>query len=408
METLDDDIPDWLKPKRNKHICLPQALLEELRSDSDLGFAQSMVHTLDEMDLGTRDTLIKCYVLGKGDQLLHLGDSWDEDEGEWSLKRQFHPGSNSTYLHLAARLADVPLVYECIRLGVDVNSRDVKGQTPLHYVAQEVIRFHHELVERKREKLDITAQLAHMKKLRRIAQILLEQGADFRITPSNGNMCFSPVYLAWYALDPELTALFALYGASEITSFPTDATERRPANAPLWVANADKIGPFKRLIDRLSKDGLPTRPPRRCPCLSGKPLSECHESGYHLWPSGFACICGSAKTYARCCKRRNFEILEKWDHERRRLTVLRRVVEGDEVVYANPFSAYDAIVALSNGDEELEKLSERKTKQVLDAIEYNDTGSEEKADPAFRYVLQKRPALPTFVAHLYVVCTRFT
>ena len=46
------------------------------------------------------------------------------------------------------------------------NCQDVKGQTPLHYVAQEVIRFQHKIVERKCQRPAIL-----------------------------------PVYLAWYALD---------------------------------------------------------------------------------------------------------------------------------------------------------------------------------------------------------------
>lgn len=53
MET-HDGLPEWIKPKRNKHICLPPGLLEELRGDPDLGLAQSMVHTLDDIELGTR------------------------------------------------------------------------------------------------------------------------------------------------------------------------------------------------------------------------------------------------------------------------------------------------------------------------------------------------------------------
>ena len=57
-----------------------------------------MVHTLDDTNLGTRDRLVKCYVARKGDQLLHLGDSRDDDEGEWSMKKRFYPGSNGTYL----------------------------------------------------------------------------------------------------------------------------------------------------------------------------------------------------------------------------------------------------------------------------------------------------------------------
>ena len=67
------------------------------------------------------------------------------------------------------------------------NCQDVKGQTPLHYVAQEVIRFQHEIVERKCQQPE---------------------------------PAILPVYLARYALDLDLIALFSLYGASEITSLP--------------------------------------------------------------------------------------------------------------------------------------------------------------------------------------------
>ena len=85
--------------------------------------------------------------------------------------------------------------------------------------------------------------------------------------------------------------------------------------------------------------------------------------------------------------------------------MIRREDDGNGVTtYANPYAAYDAILALTNGDKELEELSKKNTKQVLAAIEYNDLISKEKIDPTFRYVLQKRNALPMFVVYHFAVC----
>ncbi|KZT67433.1 hypothetical protein DAEQUDRAFT_767166 [Daedalea quercina L-15889] len=398
---MSDITMECLKTKKNRHICLPRIVLDDLKSDPDLGFERSMVHTLDETSAGTRDALIRCYVLGEGEEKVLLDESWDEDdEGEWSMRRQLYAGSESTYLHFAARLADVPLVYECIRLGVDVNCQDVKGNTPLHCVVQEVARFHHDLVARRRENSDTSATSAHLKRLRHVAKVLLEQHADVHLAPKEG---FGPVHWAWYALDLELIELFIVYGASEIISLPIDTAEQRPDAAPLWVANPAKVASLKQLSERLTRDGIPPRPPRRCPCWSGKPLSECHESGYHLWPSDFSCICGGSKTYGRCCsKRRSADLFEKWDHERKRMVVVCRVDDGDTVIYKNPFSVYKHIGAIS--DEE----AEERGRLIDKTIELNDLSrrSDEKADPAFRYVLMKyrvlpRPTNKSFTKDLY-------
>ncbi|KAH9928402.1 uncharacterized protein B0H18DRAFT_1001147, partial [Fomitopsis serialis] len=356
MDFDDDDIPEWLKPKRNKHIALPQALLDELKSDPDLGFDRSIIHHIDDMSLGTRDALLKCYVLGEGDHYVNTGESWEDEDGDWSLSKQFYPGSNSTYLHFAARLGDVPSVYECIRLGVDAT------------------RFHYDLVERTRLGSDASTTIAHLKP------------RDSSLGPHEGGH-LTPVRLAWYALDLELIELFAIHGAAEVLTLPVDI-DIHSGRAPLWAANAAKIPSFSKLVSRLARDGLPSRPPRRCPCWSGKLLSQCHESGYHPYPSDFPCVCGMSKTYAKCCEHRNFEILEKWDVERKRLTVLRRVVDDNSITYQNPFSVLRAVTEIKEGDMEEEK------RLVEMAIKLNDTMSEQKADPAFRHVLSKYLVLP--------------
>ncbi|KZT64448.1 hypothetical protein DAEQUDRAFT_814960 [Daedalea quercina L-15889] len=389
----DDIVHEFHKPKRTDHVCLPRALLEEFQSNPGWSYELSLIHKLDDLSLGTRDTILRHYILGRGD--IYVFPELRIDEvGDWSLRKQFYDGSRSTYLHLAARLGDVPFVYECIRLGVNVDCRDVSGRTPLCFALQEVAMSHHRLLRAKQRKntSDAEAWIAHLKQLRRIVQALLEQHADFRLVAHDDAR--SPVHWAWYALDLELIELFVAHGAFEIITFPLGANEA--ACMPLW-ANPAEVASLRQLVSRLAGDERPPRPTRRCPCLSGKPLAECHALGYRPYPSHFPCPCGTARPYEKCCARRGIEYLEKWDEVKKRMAVDRRMNLGPEgaVKYENPLSYFRTLSTL---DGEGIARVEDQVKLLALTIKFNDALPDNnacgKADPAFRHAAMHTYILP--------------
>lgn len=63
---ISDDLIELCKPKRSKHLCLPQALIATLQSDPDIAFESSKIHILDDIKLGSREMRLFHYVLGEG------------------------------------------------------------------------------------------------------------------------------------------------------------------------------------------------------------------------------------------------------------------------------------------------------------------------------------------------------
>ncbi|TDL24226.1 hypothetical protein BD410DRAFT_114075 [Rickenella mellea] len=57
------------------------------------------------------------------------------------------------------------------------------------------------------------------------------------------------------------------------------------------------------------------RPPRPCPCFSGRLLSDCHGKGARPFPHHFMCPCQSGSVYAKCCKKRKVSWRDIWNAE---------------------------------------------------------------------------------------------
>lgn len=313
--------------KRNKHICLPPALIALLKSDADFEYDASLLHVLDSVQPGFRDAMLRQYVLAACPPYFAISQP---DPADWadvprdlapplqSLIDEFRGCENVTHLHLAARTADVPLAYECIRLGTNVNCCDSRGRTPLYLAVTEVVKHHHRRPDATGEVAAATA--ASLKRRRHIARVLLEQHADPRLTAHEDTL--SPVAWAWYSLDVELVELFARHGAPEVANLPLRPLPFQPS-VLRWASNPDRVTAIGQLASGFTHDGCPPRPPRQCPCLSGKPLSECHGPNGLPYPSHFPCTCGTSKTCATCCGSRDFEIVEKWDEQRQCLSVVR-------------------------------------------------------------------------------------
>ncbi|KZT01523.1 uncharacterized protein LAESUDRAFT_459678 [Laetiporus sulphureus 93-53] len=132
----------------------------------------------------------------------------------------------------------------------------------------------------------------------RIATTLVEQHADVNVVMDG---C-SPLTYACQALQWPLIELLLLHGARLPSRQPSglfDGLSSR-SDSSRFAALVKKIGP------------VPSRPPRPCPCWSGKPLSKCHAADQHLYPAHFFCPCGSRKSYGYCCSRREFQTYEAW------------------------------------------------------------------------------------------------
>lgn len=130
--------------------------------------------------------------------------------------------------------------------------------------------------------------------------MLLGQHAD--VTVELGGISI----LDWACLagDWEMIELLLLHGA-------------HPRTGRLGEHKADKER-FERLVEET--DRRQGRPPRPCPCWSGKALAECHAAAPQAYPPAYSCPCGSG----RCCLKRGVEYTEQWDEGEQRIRSRRK------------------------------------------------------------------------------------
>lgn len=277
-----------------------------------------------------------------------------------------------TLLHLAAATGDVLWVSELIRLGSTIDKGDKDGLTPLCYVAVQMAL--HKRPFSKWLPPISTAQRpsAEMKRaiLRHIlvARALVEQHADV-----NGSYADNTTFeYACFAQNWVLIKLLLMHGAkSTETCFSAFET------------NADK----ERLATLIQSTASTTRPPRLCPCWSGKLLQDCHivEQEY---PLKFLCACGSNKSYRRCCHARSAFIMEKWN-QGSQCIVHYRAPEPSFPKFVQNFMAQETsdLIDMSILDS---PLSPSQSYDMKEWCLSNMTGMASCGllDPAFLYVLQ--------------------
>lgn len=127
--------------------------------------------------------------------------------------------------------------------------------------------------------------------------MLVEQHSDVHKTINN----LSVLQLAYNAQCWDLIVLLIKHGA-------------RPSPNFHFSSSADE----NRISSLLKINRGSARPPRLCPCWSGKTIGDCHAT-LRPYPLKYICVCGSGKIYERCCHSKNAIVLEHWDPVRNRV-----------------------------------------------------------------------------------------
>ncbi|KAJ3926901.1 MAG: hypothetical protein NXY57DRAFT_904830, partial [Lentinula lateritia] len=218
-----------------------------------------------------------------------------------------------TVLHEAIDTTDPLLAAEIIRLGALVDKINGRGQTPLLHTLERLGDVD-ALYEQSRKSSSLMARLIRFDhwraRLKFIAILLIDQHADVNATVQWGGRTVTPLFFAaGVARDFDLVAILLAHGANPYPPYPASSIRD-------YLSGKKFKMELERFTQLISETPFAVRPPRLCPCFSGKTLSDCHADGRtvgHPYPDEFLCCCGSKKTYRVCCRLRNFNIIEYWN-----------------------------------------------------------------------------------------------
>lgn len=306
-------------------------------------------------------------------------------------RRDFSERANKNFLHLAANQADLLLAYEVIRMGISPDGKDRAGVTPLHMTLTYMLMlvkllvrlgFPPEVLAQVTSRLSspgkIQIQVDRMKlqlhSLERIATLLIEQHADVNVVAYDRSILSVAVELGnWTIIE-----LLLKHGAKRHK--PTELTFSKPTDKTRYNALLKKIP-------------VPTtRPPRLCPCHSGKPLDECHNTADHPpYPHYFICGCGRKRVYGDCCVKRGTRLVEGWHPQVSRLGAYEKTKAPTGVPEELHKYYYKALETsskpMSPEDDKAAKaaLEQNKGNFLMPFIEKLGYGDE--MDPAFLHAL---------------------
>ena len=147
----------------------------------------------------------------------------------------------------------------------------------------------------------------------RIARALIEQHANVNQTHHD----LSLLELACRAKHWRIVSLLLEHCAD-----PKDIT---PSRLQEFLFTNDERKLFLQFVERKALPQGAERPPRKCPCWSGKVLNECHgvRGAQILYPPGYVCFCGTQKVNSKCCGTGNkrVDIFTTWSESAQRITV---------------------------------------------------------------------------------------
>ncbi|KAF7347489.1 hypothetical protein MVEN_01505100 [Mycena venus] len=301
-----------------------------------------------------------------------------------------------SFLHMAVDDTDPPLACEMMRQGTLIEKENAKGQTPLLLALERMWDLHDFLKSKvvagplPPEMLGYKTQIENAQsRVRYIAtRIFIPQHANPNSTVKWQGKVVSSLHFACAMDDWDLVALLLEYGAQ---SQPTPAC----VDVETFLATAAA----KRRYKGLKANTKATRPPRLCPCFSGKPMSDCH-SNVQPYPEDFTCRCGSGKAYGKCCKTRNIEVTERWDEESKWIQPSRGFTIPGPPTYASPEVKAVMEQVKQNGDMEqvmtmgAEMMFNPEVHAVWD--ECLEIGCRENiADPAFSFAYLETQFFPS-------------
>jgi hypothetical protein len=252
-----------------------------------------------------------------------------------------------SWLHLSVTRGDLPLAYECVRLGTPIEFKDRRGYSALYFACTTIKNFL--LPDFVALQVDLPTKPKDVEKfaegfvgqLIQICLLLLEQHADANEMHDG----LSLLGLACLSDQWDLIRALLIHGAS--TSPSSGVQARRPVS--FFKTPHDRSG-FDEVAARFA--GKP-RPHRLCPCGSKRALKDCHSKAQPFPVEGI-CPCGRAgKIHEKCCgKVQEMYWIEVWSPakvELQRLAVPRassnpmvqKMVEEQQIHDANaPHSEY--------------------------------------------------------------------
>ncbi|KAK7034715.1 hypothetical protein VNI00_012122 [Paramarasmius palmivorus] len=225
----------------------------------------------------------------------------------------FRAGDGKTMLHMAACDGDVALAYEMIRMGIEIDRKDRNDVTALLLSLAKLV-IHRNILSlvtgpnfpspppgsSLSEALKPEYLTKRIECDARIATLLIEQHADV----NSGAFGVTPMSLAAESGRWSIVEVLLYHGA------------RRPRTDDLHFASTIEKSRYLSILSKTKTSASDPRPPRPCPCWSGKLLSECHAAEKKPYPDNFICRCGRKnRSFGECCGRRGIQVVEEWDAE---------------------------------------------------------------------------------------------
>ncbi|KAJ7209773.1 hypothetical protein GGX14DRAFT_521305 [Mycena pura] len=317
-------------------------------------------------------------------------DSFVQDNGIG-----FFAEMKRTSLHLAAYDGDVLAVYELLGLGATADKPDSAGITPVCLAISRLAIFTSHTV-RVFSPTGVPLSAADLEKeasrLKSVIRILVEQhvALDKSINgePLLSILCRSRLW--------DIIALFLDHGATcpkNITTLLKTTADRSQLTSMLKARPQTPVN----------------RPARKCPCWSGKSVSECHAKA-QPYPLRYICVCGSARTYQKCCFARKSYVSEKWDPRLNRIMhdydkrqseiteVMEIMQKGDELRKA---VARAGGVTVETEPVYPPRYQPDTVRRFMEGLLAQDLGH---VDPAFAYALSRVDFIPRPQSRM---CSRF-
>lgn len=356
------------------HPYLPQNLLEDLKSEANPAILRSVSNSDIFADMYERRRA--CFVLDPVVRNTECVAPMISNSGP-DVVNKFTKGIGRSVLHLAARNGDLPLAYECLRMGTNLEKIDVMGMSPLYLACQVIRAMTDELEVAKRARLvhpKVEQVILQKEGVILVAKLLVKQHANVNLELDG----HTPLSLVATASCWTMVELLLQYGARTPPSFSPSQSLSSSIQRSRFLSLTRRIRPSNPL------------PPRPCPCWSGQSLNDCHAGSDQPYPSHFLCVCGSQKTFGKCCSRRQFQIMESWDANEHRIRW--RVIS--EPTVGLPPGIPDSILnhIRNQGHDKPSHLNQMGVYLV------QRIACDREVDAAFAYALQKMHFNPRYVS----------